>query len=113
MSAVIETQKLTKVYEGAFRGQDVVALKDLDLTVYGGEIFGYAYDDGFPAPKARVYLRAGSSNMRATADGNGYFRFTRVPAGKVTISASIRGGGGGSSITISKTLTLQRGESLQ
>lgn len=46
MSAVIETFKLSKVYEAARKGQDVHALKDLDLTVYSGEIFGYLGPNG-------------------------------------------------------------------
>ena len=46
MSAVIETHNLTKVYEAAFRAQDVHALKDLNLTIYPGEIFGYLGPNG-------------------------------------------------------------------
>lgn len=47
MSAIIETTKLTKVYEGAlFSGQEVQALKDLDLRVEAGEIFAYLGPNG-------------------------------------------------------------------
>ena len=46
MSAVIETFNLSKVYEAALRGQDVHALKKLNLTVYSGEIFGYLGPNG-------------------------------------------------------------------
>lgn len=46
MSAVIETRKLTKIYESAFGGQDVHALTDLDLAVYPGEIFAYLGPNG-------------------------------------------------------------------
>ncbi len=46
MSAVIETNNLTKVYEGAARGQDVHALKDLNLAVQEREIFGYLGPNG-------------------------------------------------------------------
>ena len=46
MSVVIETQKLNKIYEGAFGGQDVRALTDLDLTVQAGEIFAYLGPNG-------------------------------------------------------------------
>ncbi len=46
MSAVIETLNLNKIYEGAFRGQDVHALKDLNLTINPGEIFGYLGPNG-------------------------------------------------------------------
>lgn len=46
MSAVIETKNLTKVYEGGRRGQDVHALKNLNLTVSTGEIFGYLGPNG-------------------------------------------------------------------
>ena len=46
MSAVIETQHLTKVYEGARKGQDVHALSDLNLTIETGEIFGYLGPNG-------------------------------------------------------------------
>ncbi len=46
MSVVIETKKLNKVYEGALRGQDVHALKNLDLTVESGEIFAYLGPNG-------------------------------------------------------------------
>jgi ABC-2 type transport system ATP-binding protein len=47
VTAVIETEKLTKVYEaGIFGGQDVHALKDLDLQINKGEIFGYLGPNG-------------------------------------------------------------------
>ena len=46
MVPVIETQDLTKVYEGALRGQDVLALKSLNLTVNEGEIFAYLGPNG-------------------------------------------------------------------
>lgn len=47
MSAIIETTKLTKVYEGGlFSGQEVQALKDLDLRVEPGEIFAYLGPNG-------------------------------------------------------------------
>lgn len=47
MSTVIETNKLTKVYESGFiRSQEVHALKELDLTVNEGEIFGYLGPNG-------------------------------------------------------------------
>lgn len=46
MSTVIKTEKLNKIYESALRGQDLHALKDLDLEVYKGEIFGYLGPNG-------------------------------------------------------------------
>ena len=46
MPAVIETQKLTKIYESSLRSQDVRALSDLDLTIEPGEIFGYLGPNG-------------------------------------------------------------------
>ena len=46
MSAVIETQNLTKIYEASLRSQDVHALQDLNLTVEPGEIFGYLGPNG-------------------------------------------------------------------
>ena len=46
MSAIIETNNLTKVYEGVKRTQDVVALKDLTLSIEEGEIFGYLGPNG-------------------------------------------------------------------
>lgn len=47
MSAVIETKDLTKVYEsGLFSGHDVHALKNLNLYVGQGEIFGYLGPNG-------------------------------------------------------------------
>ena len=46
MSVVIETHSLTKVYEAAFRGQDVHALEDLNLEIHSGEIFGYLGPNG-------------------------------------------------------------------
>ncbi len=46
MSAVIELEKLTKTYEGAARGQDVYALKELDLNIEEGEILGYLGPNG-------------------------------------------------------------------
>ncbi|MCC6797121.1 MAG: ABC transporter ATP-binding protein [Candidatus Hydrogenedentes bacterium] len=46
VSAVIETNNLSKVYEGAARGQDVHALKDLNLAVQEREIFGYLGPNG-------------------------------------------------------------------
>jgi len=46
VSVVIETKGLTKVYESALRGQDVCALKDLNLETHAGEIFGYLGPNG-------------------------------------------------------------------
>ncbi len=46
MTTVIKTQNLTKIYEGALRGQDVHALKDLSLEIHEGEIFGYLGPNG-------------------------------------------------------------------
>ncbi len=46
MSAVIETESLTKVYEGALKGQDVHALKGVSLTMNRGEIFAYLGPNG-------------------------------------------------------------------
>ena len=46
MSVVIETKGLTKIYESSFRGQDVHALKELDLSVRAGEIFAYLGPNG-------------------------------------------------------------------
>ena len=46
MSTVIETENLTKIYEGATRGQDVHALKNLNLAVNTGEIFAYLGPNG-------------------------------------------------------------------
>ena len=47
MSEAIETQQLTKIYEGGFfTGQEVHALKNVDLTVHPGEIFAYLGPNG-------------------------------------------------------------------
>lgn len=46
MSVVIETKGLSKIYESSFRGQDVHALKGLDLSVRAGEIFAYLGPNG-------------------------------------------------------------------
>lgn len=47
MSEVIEVEQLTKTYEaGFFSGQDVHALKALDLCVHHGEIFAYLGPNG-------------------------------------------------------------------
>lgn len=47
MSLAIEANKLTKIYEaGMFSGQEVHALKNLDLSVNKGEIFGYLGPNG-------------------------------------------------------------------
>ena len=46
MSVVIQTTELNKIYEGALRGQDVHALKDLNLAIEEGEIFGYLGPNG-------------------------------------------------------------------
>ena len=46
MSVVIKTEKLTKIYESTFGGQDVHAIKDLDLEVNTGEIFAYLGPNG-------------------------------------------------------------------
>lgn len=46
MSAVIETENLTKKYEGATAAQDVLALDNLTIEVREGEIFGYLGPNG-------------------------------------------------------------------
>ncbi len=46
MAEVIETRKLSKVYEAAIKSNDVHALKELDLTVHAGEIFAYLGPNG-------------------------------------------------------------------
>lgn len=46
MATVIETENLFKTYEGAVRSQDVVALRDLSITVEEGEIFAYLGPNG-------------------------------------------------------------------
>ncbi len=46
MSVVIETRNLSKIYEAALKGQDVHALKDLNLTIHSGEIFAYLGPNG-------------------------------------------------------------------
>jgi len=46
VSVVIETKGLSKIYESSFRGQDVHALKELDLSVRAGEIFAYLGPNG-------------------------------------------------------------------
>jgi len=46
LSVVIETHDLTKIYEGAFKAQDVHAVQDLNLQVQAGEIFGYLGPNG-------------------------------------------------------------------
>lgn len=46
MSAVIETNNLTKIYEGTMRGQDVHALDSLTIAVHEREIFGYLGPNG-------------------------------------------------------------------
>ena len=46
MSTAVKTTKLSKIYEGALRGRDVHALKDLDLEINEGEIFAYLGPNG-------------------------------------------------------------------
>ena len=46
VSAIIETKGLNKIYEATFKGQDVHALKDLNLQIHSGEIFGYLGPNG-------------------------------------------------------------------
>jgi len=47
VTPVIETEKLSKVYEsGMFGGQDVHALQDMDLSINQGEIFAYLGPNG-------------------------------------------------------------------
>ena len=46
MSAVIETNHLSKIYESAARGQNVHALNDLSIAVQEREIFGYLGPNG-------------------------------------------------------------------
>jgi ABC-2 type transport system ATP-binding protein len=46
LAAIVETRKLTKIYEGTLGGQEVHALKSLDLQIMPGEIFGYLGPNG-------------------------------------------------------------------
>jgi len=46
MATVIQTFDLTKIYEGARKGQDVHALVGLNLTINAGEIFAYLGPNG-------------------------------------------------------------------
>jgi ABC-2 type transport system ATP-binding protein len=46
VSAVIETQELTKVYKGISKAQDVLALNKLTMHMNEGEIFGYLGPNG-------------------------------------------------------------------
>ncbi|NLN93837.1 MAG: ABC transporter ATP-binding protein [Candidatus Hydrogenedens sp.] len=46
MTTVIRTTALNKIYEGSLRSQDVHALKDLNLEIREGEIFGYLGPNG-------------------------------------------------------------------
>lgn len=46
MSTAVKTTKLSKIYEGALRGRDVHALKELDLEINEGEIFAYLGPNG-------------------------------------------------------------------
>ncbi len=46
MSVVIRTKNLSKTYESAFGGQDVHALKDLNIEVGSGEIYGFLGPNG-------------------------------------------------------------------
>jgi ABC-2 type transport system ATP-binding protein len=46
VAEVIETQKLSKVYEAAIKSNDVHALKDLNLQIHEGEIFAYLGPNG-------------------------------------------------------------------
>jgi ABC-2 type transport system ATP-binding protein len=47
VTPVIETEKLTKIYEsGMFGGQDVHALHEMDLAINEGEIFAYLGPNG-------------------------------------------------------------------
>lgn len=46
MASVIETHELTKVYEGASKRQDVVALKNVSFAVDEGEILAYLGPNG-------------------------------------------------------------------
>lgn len=47
MSVVIETEQLSKIYESSmFGGQDVHALKEMDLAINQGEIFAYLGPNG-------------------------------------------------------------------
>ncbi|MFA7691993.1 MAG: ABC transporter ATP-binding protein [Candidatus Hydrogenedentes bacterium] len=46
MAPIIKVENLNKIYESTFRGQDVHALKDLNLEIQQGEIFGYLGPNG-------------------------------------------------------------------
>ena len=76
MSTVIETEGLTKVYEGAFKSQDVLALKDLTIQVNEGEIFGYLGPNG-SGKTTTIKLLLGlifptSGTMRVLGESNVY-----------------------------------------
>lgn len=86
VSTVIKTEKLTKIYEAALRGQDVHALKELDLEIPEGEIFGYLGPNGsgktttiklllgliFPTSGAMEILGSRSISSAAVKSNIGY-----------------------------------------
>lgn len=76
MSTAIETEGLTKVYEGTFKSQDVLALKDLTIQVNEGEIFGYLGPNG-SGKTTTIKLLLGlifptSGEMRILGESNVY-----------------------------------------
>ena len=46
METVIKTEKLTKIYHIGFRAKPLIALENLNLEVYKGEIFGFLGHNG-------------------------------------------------------------------
>jgi large repetitive protein len=87
-----------------------VVLCDLNFGVGNNcEVNGYITENGIALPDQRITCRGDSGRFSTQSDENGFYRFTSLADGRVTVYARFSAGAGSTSFTISKSLDLEEG----
>lgn len=78
-----------------------------------GEVYGYVYENGVPAPDVRVFVSGSGMSRSMETDMNGLYRISHLPAGEIHLSCGLGGRESRSPFHNSVTLDLAAGDSLQ